>query len=187
MKVLINCVLCSIVLLNFLTLSCQQGTDGTGNDSGMAPVPRGIETFENSIMEIKADTDRAIVDSLITITTRCKPLFTGKGRIKLIAGGGGTSVVIVSPVQDTISATDSIRWRTTHVDFTANETFEQEWKIRLINQAAYSFGSRAILDSVFIADSSKTYYIFSEEVKVLSPDGWFRNEAVSYPNVNLIP
>ena len=146
-----------ILLAGFLVASCQESEEVNG------PLI-GKKLFETFNVEIWDDTNRAVFDYPITITTQCKPVMAGKGRIGLqVICGGTPKFAIEYPLQDTIHADTTIY---IPVDFVADAPFEQQWIIRLLeDQWSYGFDARAVFDSLFVADSSRYFHIESDEVK----------------------
>jgi|GEM_PF-2915784 hypothetical protein len=147
----------------FFLSSCKKNLND-GNDS----IYRGKKTFETWEIEMWADTNKAIVDTSIVFTARCKPLFTGKGRISITGRGAliPSGWIIESPVNDTLTRPeDDFKVISLPIDFRAREVIDFHWRIKLLNKTSYSFESMARFDSVYIQDSSKYYYIKSEQVR----------------------
>ncbi len=173
----------------FLMMSASVFWGGCNEQTGIDY--RGEKTFETWDVEIFADTDSLFaVDSLITITTRCHPMFDGKGQVGLsVMPGGpypweGIGAVLESPIQNTVLVGVDIHPKYIPVAFRANVPFEQQWKVRLGDPFIYRFYGHAVFDSVFV--NGKMYAIESEELEKEYGlvDG---GEAQSYPGLLLYP
>lgn len=142
----------SIYSFIFLILSCEKSTVEPNK-----PLPEQKDTFENMTVNISTKVDKVILDSIITIETKCLPKFDGKGTISLVGDGMMDSSIyqIISPIQDTlIKNNDTTSTTTLPVNFSANDTFKLNWKINLKTPVSYSFVAKAIFDSIFVEDSS---------------------------------
>lgn len=142
--------------------TCRQSTDNK-ND-----VYTGLKAFETWEVKISADTNHVVINYPIVISTRCKPLLTGKGRIAIHGGGALnlSSWIIDSPVIDTlVRPKDDTTFVSYRVNFISNQSFEQKWTIRCLNPTEYGFSSEAVFDSIFISDSSRYYHIGSIEAR----------------------
>lgn len=144
-----------IIFITSLLVSCENSTDVSNN---VLPVQK--DTFENMYVELSANTNKVILDSVVTITTNCIPKFNGSGIISLTGGGMMDSSihVITNPLQDTlVSNAGDLSTLVYPVSFTANEKLTVNWKIIFKTPISYSFKATAIFDSIAVADSSELY------------------------------
>jgi hypothetical protein len=178
------------VWLSIILLCCAfAGCDGPDviNDGGIEPA----EVIKAANVDVSADTKKAVFDRPITITTRCMPLITGKGVIGLYGwkSNGNVTWTLESPAVDTVTTFQESSY-TIYVpaEFKANNEFEQKWTVHLVPPSApnYLFGAHAHIDSIFIADSNKMYWINSEVARKYCPRprGW-QPDAVSSTEVYL--
>lgn len=129
---------------------------------GDQDVYRGQKLFETWNVELSVDADSAVFDRPINIMAESRPLLNGKGKVGLEVFGGGGAVAIEYPIQDTISGGESIY---TSALFQADSVSKQQWTVKLLVERSYGFAGLAVIDSLFVEDSSRYYYWDSEEVR----------------------
>jgi hypothetical protein len=178
----------AIILLCGVIAGCN-GPDEPSDDSQLSQAP----TIKPGTFSVTVNVDRPVFDRSITATTSCMPLVTGKGVIGLT----GTRTVdmfdwiLLSPITDTVS-TVSLPYYTIHIpaEFKANETFTQRWDVRLLPRTgpagSYYFGAHVYIDSIFIADSNRMYWIDSDVARKHCPRrlGW-QPHAINEKNIYL--
>jgi hypothetical protein len=176
----------SIALLCCALVACHQPD---------APIDDGelqqASTIKAGSFTVAADVERAVFDRSISLTTKCMPLVTGKGVIGLhgMKSKGNVAWTLDSPYVDTVSVLQESSYTIyIPVEFKANSVFEQEWVVHLVPQStsSYLFSAHIHIDSVFIADSNRMYWIQSEVAKKYCPRrlGW-QPDAVSRGSVYL--
>lgn len=177
---MMNTLRLSIILLCCVMLGCEQPYEVI-DDSQLIQA----STIKPGSFTISANVDRAVFDRSITITMKCLPVISGKGVIGL--GGrkanGEIDRRLLSPVHDTVTIFDDSYYTIyVPVEFTANQEFTQTWSIQLLertkpNGGSYFFDGAAHIDSIFIADSNRTYGIYSEVARKHCPRrlGWEPN------------
>jgi hypothetical protein len=149
-----------------LLASCSQSVDPP--DTAL-PDP----SIKDNKIEISLDADHVVTDRDITITMRCTPLVSGKGHFELESSGqfAESMVILNSPVVDTLTGADinhGSSFITIPAEFVANEPFEQRWRVRLQSNHPsdiYKFGAGVGIDSIYIADSNRLYWLHSDVVK----------------------
>jgi hypothetical protein len=151
--------LLSTILIVFL-FSCNQNINTQDHD-----IEEGIRLFSTYGVDIEVVPNIIPKDSLITLTMTCYPAMTGVGVTWLSLG---TYTALEYPRIDTIRTSTNV---IVHVSFISNIPFKQQWKFRLLGgvpPVTWNAEVRATFDSVYIADSSKMYWVHSEElVKIL--------------------
>jgi hypothetical protein len=140
---------------------------------------------------LAADAQNAVFDRPITVTTKCMPLITGKGVIGLrgVRAMGDVTWTLESPDVDTVSVfQESSYYVYIPAEFKAKSEFHQQWTANLVPQSTsrYLFGAHIHIDSIFVADSNRMYWIESEVAKRYCPRrlGW-QPDAVSRGSVYL--
>lgn len=146
------------------------------NDSNPSVYHPGIEAFYQKKVLMSADAVTAITDRPITIITSFHPMVKGKGRI-LFRGGGNaleSGWRIESPLRDTVDRgmMESGDVAELPVEFTAESEYKQAWQVRLMRSGEFMFGADVVLDSVYIADSMRYFYVSSDVVYRHTPGGY---------------
>lgn len=148
-----NLILSFFSISVLIFTSCGNPTD---NPNGLLHVQK--DTFQNMYVELSANTNKVILDSVVTITTSCIPKFNGTGIISLRGSGmmNGSMHIIIQPILDTLVAGNS-KVAEFPVSFIANEKLVVNWEIIFKTPVSYSFRSTAIFDSIAVTDSSELY------------------------------
>lgn len=175
MRAAMKTISLSIVLIWCAVIGCKEPA---GIDDSQLQT---ASTIKPGTFKVTADVTTPVLDRPITITTTCLPLITGKGVIGLTGRRWGDMFdwLLRSPVNDTTSFVDD-PYYTIHIpaEFKANETFTQKWSVQLLPRTKpagrYYFGGHIYIDSIFIADSNKMYWIRSEVARKHCPRrlGW---------------
>lgn len=147
--------------------------------------PVSLDEFWGPVDAIKsvaivADTDTAYTDRTIIITTRCVPLVRCKGTV--FVGGNGewshdNGWILQWPYRDTLMEPEDLhREVSIDAEFFFGALNEQQWQIRLLPQGPqgkgrYVFSARIHIDSVYLSDSSRYFWIGAQEVVRSSPNG----------------
>ncbi|MCK6544076.1 hypothetical protein L6Q79_15490 [bacterium] len=124
----------------------------------------GPSVFETGSLQINCNVDSIKVGDTITVKTRIKPAFDGKGIIMLSAG----SIIITSPFLDTLGS-DSVSHITYgEVVFEKDSVYEQMWKIIDLGDATNLRILACFLfrmDSLYVIDSLQYYLVNSVETR----------------------
>jgi hypothetical protein len=154
------------------------GPDEPSDDSQLSQAP----TIQPGSFKVSADPNRRVLNQPITITTTCLPRVTGKGVIG-ITGARWKNLfdwVLLAPIADTVLMADDVHY-TIHIpaEFQADQLFTQKWTIQLLPRTGpagehYTMGAHVYIDSIFIADSNRMYWIKSDVARRHCPRhlGW---------------
>jgi hypothetical protein len=150
--------------------SCSQGVDSPP-DTALPP-----PSIKDNKIEISLDADHVVTDRAITVTMRCTPLVTGKGHFELESSGqwAESMVILESPITDTLTGGDINNGSSVSVvpaEFVANQPLEQHWRVRLQSNHPtdiYKFGAVVGIDSIYIADSNRLYWLYGAALKEIS-------------------
>ena len=143
------------------------------------PAPPETFIFANNKLQMWADRQHVAIDSSFEIEQLCRPLYTGKGSFYLHLLGGGRTVFVDTPLQDTLSTRDG-QLSMYPVLFRANETFQQSWTVRLHGPGNTSYGFEGFvrMDSILI--NGRYYAVSSATADSLALSGPFRAWAVTF-------
>jgi hypothetical protein len=136
-----------------------------------------MDAFDRRLITISSDVSHVDTSRSITITTSCLPKVHGKGHIDISGYGSNihSYLMLESPYQDSVGRERGLtEAASTPVEFEANRTLQQRWKIRLGDNCPYYFSAGITLDSVFIADSGRFFQVASETVQRYHPNGFSR-------------
>lgn len=112
-----------------------------------------VEVFEDSRVILFTDTEIACPDSIITIIMQCYPIYSGKDRV-ILQVISGDSVFVESPLRDSLRGTSLANKAQYQTEFSAAQSFFQEWKVRLKqNKTGYTFEGYVYLDSLTVSVS----------------------------------
>lgn len=159
-------VMAGMIAMLVLSSGCDDGVEGAADARAQA--------FKLSSLVLEARPSRVRVDSPVVVTTNALPLVTGKGRIGLLcynlpATGKlvvDTPAVKIIPDDITPSGTPFV-WH--EVEFRANKPLALDWRVRMSVLFKYHFSADYVLDSVYIADSSRYYAVGSAEAIAQTP------------------
>ncbi|MEP7218774.1 MAG: hypothetical protein ABI876_07645 [Bacteroidota bacterium] len=149
------------------------------------------DTFSGSWVEIEADTDRAISDRPILITTSCLPLISGKGYMQLLCREDSARWIVISPIRDTVTGSERkshgnfINATEIPITFTANVHCAVPWKIKLEPSNGHAFWVMAVMDSLYYPKLGRYVWIHSSEARSLSFYGIFRDFGMSREDLAL--
>ncbi len=160
-------------------------SSGTGNDDPLDPRVQG---FRQGLITLTAKPNKVVLDQPITITTRCVPLVSGKGRLMLTGYGPDPTSAweIESPTHYVFNRMNRDSWATADVEFTANQAFEQEWRVHFLASTPYYITAHITLDSVLLADSNRLYDIDSD-IALRYTNGNGYNAVANSNYINLYP
>ena len=164
------------IIISFITFSCNQ------LPSESTPPPIVSEVFKSNQLSIEADRQNAVLNVPISITANCIPLYSGNGVIKLSLLGGGRTVLVTAPVNDTLGPGD-YHTNTYPVNFIANEKLIHNWTIVLKDPpgTGFSFDAFIQMDSIMI--DGKLFAIDSEEAINNAPVGQSYHSLISSKGV----
>lgn len=148
-----------------LVLGCDSDPQSStfGRDLQYAFAPAGNIT-------LVADTHHIRPNGRLLLTVRGTARASGSGRIVLGTSSqeDGGMVIVESPTSDTIRnaiapARDTVpRTSVLPFSFVANQEFVVPWQLRITNIEHHLFRATAFMDSVFIADSGRSYAVESD-------------------------
>jgi hypothetical protein len=138
----------------------------------VAPVDsgRGYAFSDGGRLTLAVTPDTVATDLPVTITTRCVPRVTGRGRL-ILAGysdNAAAQFYLESPIHDTIvRLADSTVFDRVEIpfSFTADTPCIQDWVVRFSERAGYRVWSMAIIDSVYVPDSLRMFPVSSETAR----------------------
>ena len=157
------------LIVGLISLSCKVLPPDPG-------VPQS-EVFKSNLLTMVASPDYAVLDIPILISERCTPLYSGKGFIQLTVLGGGQTLIITSPINETLVSGNHYEV-SLPCNFTANEEFIQSWNIILKTPPGdYTFEGFVRMDSLKI--NERLYSIESEESKNIAPVGHKFNYSIT--------
>lgn len=164
-----------VVAATVFTLSCNK------QEESVTPPPLVSEFFQSHQLTMWADRQNVVMNTPINVTQKCRPLYSGKGYIRFTLLGGGRTVIIDSPVADTLgTTTNSVNIPLT---FQGGADFVHNLQMRFIQppNIDYGFESSIHVDSILI--NGRYYYIQSDEAKKIAPVG---NSFRSFASTNEI-
>ena len=133
-------------------------------------------------MSIVANKQDAELNVPINITAKCFPFYSGNGVIKLSLLGGGRTVLVSSPVNDTLRPGD-YHTNIYPVNFIANKDLIHNWTIILKGPPGTSFAFEAFIQMDSIMIDGKLFAIDSEEAKNSAPVGQGYHSIISSKDV----
>jgi hypothetical protein len=142
------------------------------SDVGTSPSPGGTSAFKDDFLSLSVDADKAYSDRPVTFTVRCTTLINGKGRVWFHAycDRYPGEIRVESPVVTTL-VHDSIWEVPIPATFVANQPFEMPIRCRFLQEDVSCFYyAVTTLDSVFVVDSNRYFWVNSETVQNLSPN-----------------
>ncbi|MBS1912788.1 MAG: hypothetical protein JST22_12440 [Bacteroidetes bacterium] len=158
----------------------------------MPPEVSAVKAFDYRLMEIHADTRFVTIARPITITTEVTPLVSGKGRISMYISMSNREQIweILAPVQRAVAIPPQLPDMLTptfySVEFTANQRLAVPWQIQLhISRDYYIFSARALLASVFVADSNRYFPVWSHEARARTPGGYGYDDVAAFDELIL--
>jgi hypothetical protein len=167
------------IIISFITFSCNQ------LPSDSTPPPVESEVFKSNQLSLVANKQDAELNVPINITAKCFPYYSGNGVIKLSLLGGGRTVLVSSPVNDTLGPGD-YHTNIYPVNFIANEDCIHNWTIILKDPPGTGFAFEAFIQIDSIMIDGKLFAISSEEAKNYAPVGQSYHSMISSKDVLVI-
>ncbi len=146
------------------------------------PGPIESEVFKDNQFSIGANTQNAVLNVPIIINAKCLPLYSGNGLIKLSLLGGGRTVLVTSPANDTLGPGD-YHTNIYPVNFITNKDLIHNWTIILKDPPGTSFAFEAFIQMDSIMIDGKLFSIDSEEAKNYAPVGQSYHSIISSKDV----
>lgn len=144
----------TIVLLCLTSFCAFVSCDGLA-DSGSMQTESAFA--ENGGMGLTLSPSKVTTGALFTLTSRCTPRFTGKGRTWIYSSAiTQTGVVHVeSPVSDTLYQAhgNTPRRAMIETEFTGGRPLVQNWGVRFNESVEYRFATGIMIDSIYLPDS----------------------------------
>ena len=136
-----------------------------------------MDAFDRRLITISSDVDHVDTGRSITLTTSTLPKVRGKGHVNISGYGSNINsyLRLEFPYRDSIDRKHGVMDAASiPVEFEANHTLQQQWKMRLSDNCPYYFSAGIALDSIYIADSSRFFDVSSETVQRYHPNGFNR-------------